>query len=339
MIASSPEMGVGVYLPFACVGDTASMTVVIEQDVDVAETLGSSAWAAGHARELLADLPKRWAHTQEVARHARWAAAGVRDDDADLLVAAAFLHDIGYAEPIAHTGFHPLDGAVHLQGLGLGELARLVANHSGAHVEADHRGLAEELARFPRTHGPVSDALTYSDVTSGPTGQPMQPGDRFEEIVDRHGADSVVARSRAEARAELYGCVVRTLRRATRHQHPPTELGIGVVQLGCATLIRLQGRVDHSQVDRLWSTCAAVRDRRPHGLVVDLALVEAMDPAGAGVLCSLLLGAGSTQVTFLDPRARDQALLTHIAGRRLPVVFGPDAAVQVHCEEGLPHGR
>ena len=311
------------------------MTVVIEPDLDAAGTLGSAAWAARHAQQLLADLPKRWAHTQEVARHARWAATGVREDDADLLVAAAYLHDIGYAEPIAATGFHPLDGAVHLRSLGLGELARLVANHSGAHVEADHRGLAEELARFGRTSGPVSDALTYSDVTSGPTGQPMQPGDRFEEIVDRHGPGSVVARSRAQARAELYGCVIRTLRRATRHQNPPEGLAVGVVQLGCASLIRLQGRVDHRSVDRLWSVCAGVRDRRPHGVVVDLALVREMDAAGATVLSYLLLGAGSTRVTFLDPRARDQALLTRIARRRLPVVFGADAAVQVHCDQGV----
>ncbi len=314
------------------------MTVVIEQDEDAAEAaLGSSAWAAHHAEHLLAaDLPKRWAHTQQVARHARWAAAGVREEDADLLVAAAFLHDIGYAAPIARSGFHPLDGAVHLQGLGLGELARLVAHHSGAHVEAVHRGLADQLAHFPRTRGPVSDALTYSDVTSGPTGQPMQPGDRFEEIVDRHGPDSVVARSRGQSRAELYGCVVRTLRRATRRQSPPSGLAVGVVQLGCATLLRLQGRVDEGSVNRLWSAFAGVLDRPPHGVVVDLALVDRMDAAGSVALCGLLLGAGPTRVTFLDPRARDQALLTRTARGPLPVVFGADAAVQVHCDDSIP---
>ena len=315
------------------------MTVTLEQDADAAAAgavAGSSVWAACHAQRLLADLPERWAHTREVARHARWAAAGVRVDDADLLVAAAFLHDIGYAQPIARTGFHPLDGAVHLHSLGLGELARLVAHHSGAHVEAVHRGLADQLAAFSRARGPVSDALTYSDVTSGPTGQPVQPGDRFEEIVDRHGPDSVVARSRTQARAELYGCVVRTLRRATRHQSLPSGLAIGVVQLGCATLLRLHGRVDQGSVDRLWSVLAGVLDRPPHGVVVDLALVNMLDAAGAGALCGLLLRAGSIRVTFLDPRARDQALLTRTARRRLPVVFGADAAVQVHCDDSIP---
>src|ERR1700712_662156 len=155
-------------------------------------------WAAAEAESLLVSLPKRWAHTQEVAAHARWAAAGVRPDDRDLLVAAAYLHDIGYAEPLATTGFHPLDGARHLRGLGLHELACLVAHHSGAHIEADHRGLADQLAEFRRPTGPVPDALTYCDVTTGPTGQLMHPGDRFEEIVDRHGQDSIVAQSRAE---------------------------------------------------------------------------------------------------------------------------------------------
>ncbi len=31
------------------------------------------------------------------------------------LVAAAYLHDIGYAPELAITGFHPLDGARHLR--------------------------------------------------------------------------------------------------------------------------------------------------------------------------------------------------------------------------------
>lgn len=54
-----------------------------------------------------------------------------------------------------------MDGARHLRGLGLLELACPVAHHSGAHIEADHRGLADHLAEFRRPTGPVADALTY----------------------------------------------------------------------------------------------------------------------------------------------------------------------------------
>ena len=74
------------------------------------------------ARELVAArmavvLPQRFAHVQAVA-----AKAGnlrpILDGDADLLVTAAWLHDIGYAPTVEDTGFHPLDGARYLRGLG-----------------------------------------------------------------------------------------------------------------------------------------------------------------------------------------------------------------------------
>jgi hypothetical protein len=49
------------------------------------------------ARELLARLPDRFAHTEEVARKAEEVAAVFEPDEAADLVAAAWLHDIGYA--------------------------------------------------------------------------------------------------------------------------------------------------------------------------------------------------------------------------------------------------
>ena len=57
-----------------------------------------------------------------------------------LLVAAAWLHDIGYAPTLAATVFHPLDGARHLRALGHERLARLVAYHSSARWEAEALG-------------------------------------------------------------------------------------------------------------------------------------------------------------------------------------------------------
>ena len=41
--------------------------------------------------------------------------APVLGADADLLEAAAWLHDIGYAPSLVATGFHPLDGARYLR--------------------------------------------------------------------------------------------------------------------------------------------------------------------------------------------------------------------------------
>ena len=67
------------------------------------------------ADDLLGRLDGRWRHTQGVARTAAAAAAAVPAADRPVLVAAAWLHDIGYAEPLRRSGFHPLDGAWHLQ--------------------------------------------------------------------------------------------------------------------------------------------------------------------------------------------------------------------------------
>ena len=54
------------------------------------------------------------AHVQAVAARARSLAA-VLGADADLLEAAAWLHDIGYAPGLAVTGLNALDGARYLR--------------------------------------------------------------------------------------------------------------------------------------------------------------------------------------------------------------------------------
>jgi predicted hydrolase (HD superfamily) len=62
-------------------------------------------------------------------------------------VAAAWLHDIGYALELVETGFHPLDGARYLRRVGVdGQVVNLVAYHSCAQTEADVRGPGAELA-------------------------------------------------------------------------------------------------------------------------------------------------------------------------------------------------
>jgi HD superfamily phosphodiesterase len=73
----------------------------------------------------------------------------VEDDQAPLLAAAAWLHDIGYAPVLKTTGFHPLDGAQHLRAADWPELVcGLVAHHSGSRFVAHARGLDDPLAEF-----------------------------------------------------------------------------------------------------------------------------------------------------------------------------------------------
>jgi HD superfamily phosphodiesterase len=94
-------------------------------------------------------------HTEGVVGRARRVSEAMAEEEGEMLVAAAYLHDIGYAPTLARTGFHPLDGALHLRELGEERLAGLVAYHSGAEVEARLRGLADHLARFDRESSDV----------------------------------------------------------------------------------------------------------------------------------------------------------------------------------------
>ena len=172
--------------------------------------------ARGLARGLLAGpLPRRWSHTRGVADRAASIARAV-GADADLLVCAAWLHDIGYAPDLAVTGFHPLDGARYLRDVAGADqrLCRLVANHSCAIIGARLCGLAGALAgEFPEVHGVVADALTYCDMTTSPTGQPVDLDTRLKEIIDRYGETHLVTRSMRQAWPHVQAAerVVRSL--------------------------------------------------------------------------------------------------------------------------------
>jgi hypothetical protein len=154
-------------------------------------------WAEDLARTLLEDaLPRRWAHVQGVAARARSIADSL-GPGADLVEAAAWLHDIGYLPALATTGMHQLDGARHLRDIqhADGMLARLVAHHTCAHIEADERGLAEVLfGEFAPAPAGLADALTFCDITTSPDGEPVSVGTRLAEIRERYGPDHLVSR-------------------------------------------------------------------------------------------------------------------------------------------------
>ena len=153
--------------------------------------------------ELAASLPRRWRHVRSVARRARWVAKELSLPDD--LVAAAWLHDIGYAPGLVDTGFHPLDGARYLRREGVDEqIVRLVAYHSCAQIEADVRGLGQELAsEFSPADSLLSDALLYCDMTTGPAGDYVRPADRLVEIRGRYGSDHEVTRFVELAASEI----------------------------------------------------------------------------------------------------------------------------------------
>jgi putative nucleotidyltransferase with HDIG domain len=161
---------------------------------------------------LSVELPRRWNHVQAVAAKATHVALVLDDSDRDSLVAAAWLHDIGYATELSLTGFHPLDGARWLRGHGfVPRVTTLVANHTAALIEADERGLGAELAtEFPNEDSPTTDALLYCDMTTGPDGQDFEVVDRLNEIRTRYGPGDVVTRFINRASPTIVAAAART---------------------------------------------------------------------------------------------------------------------------------
>jgi hypothetical protein len=163
---------------------------------------------------LLAPLGDRWRHVQAVAAAAREVSAAVDPDERDLLVTAAWLHDIGYAPQIGHLRFHPVDGARYLESLHAPHrLCALVAHHSCARIEAEERGLSAELAPWELETSAVMDALCMADMTTGPQGQRLTFDERITEICSRYGEGTVVTRSISRSRPILRDSVDRTVER------------------------------------------------------------------------------------------------------------------------------
>lgn len=151
--------------------------------------------ARATAQELLGSaLPSPWTHTQGVAAAAAHLIGELTAAQQNTLIAAAWLHDIGYSPAVATTGFHPLDGARYLQRQDFpAEVVSLVAFHTGAQFEADQRGVAAELAELPAPDPVLLDALTCADMTTSPAGDPVTAQARLAEIFNRYDPGSPVS--------------------------------------------------------------------------------------------------------------------------------------------------
>jgi hypothetical protein len=158
---------------------------------------------ARKAEDLLAPLDNRWVHTQAVAGTARRLAISDEAVDGPVLVAAAYLHDVGYAPALHETGHHALDGARYLAARGCHRLSVLVANHSGACQEAALLGFAAELKKFPPEISMTADALTYCDIITDAAGRAVTLEERFTNVRRRYGTNHVVTRAMERAYPDL----------------------------------------------------------------------------------------------------------------------------------------
>ena len=180
-------------------------------------TLASRAGQLAQAL-LQESLPRRWAHVQGVAARA-CSLATVLGADADLLEAAAWLHDIGYAPGPATTGLHALDGARYRRDAQHADsmLCRLVAHHTCAIIEAEERGLAGILGlEFESVPEELSSVLTYRDITTSPDGELVPAERRLAEIQQRYGPGHLVSRSMQRATPMILRAVEQVQDRAAR---------------------------------------------------------------------------------------------------------------------------
>lgn len=164
------------------------------------------------AERILANaLPMRWVHSQAVARRAEEVAQALPPGEGEVLVAAAWVHDVGYTCTLAETGMHQLDGARFLarQGFPL-RMCALVAHHSGAGTMAELAGLSDELAMFEDERGPVRDALWYCDAIVGQPGRPVTPADRRAEMRAHRQLDHLTVRAMALNEPERTAAARRT---------------------------------------------------------------------------------------------------------------------------------
>ncbi len=139
--------------------------------------------------------------------------------DADLLEAAAWLHDVGYAPGLAVTGLNALDGARYLRDAEHADamLCRLVAHHSYAIVKVGERGLADVLAlEFEPAPYVLSSVLTCCDMTTSPDGELVPAERRLAEIHHRYGSGHMVSRSIQRATPMILRAVEQVHSRAAR---------------------------------------------------------------------------------------------------------------------------
>ncbi len=193
--------------------------------IDVTEALPPR--AAALSERLLAPLGPRWRHVEGVARRAGTLSGLASTEDRVAVVAAAWLHDVGYAPTVAVTGLHPLDGARYLRNEGWPELVVcLVAHHTGAEVEAEERGLSRELAEFDRPPEPLLDLVTTADLTTSPDGEEVNATQRLAEVLRRYPSDDPVHRAVTRSGPSLLAAVERVSRRLWREHLTLSDVGL-----------------------------------------------------------------------------------------------------------------
>ncbi len=182
------------------------------------------------AHTLLASDPRRLEHVRGAGLIAGMAAGALGAEQPETFVAAAWLHDIGYAPDLCRTGFHPLDGALFLAREGWPEsVVLMVAHHSHAAVLAPYYGVQQHMSLLERHPGDGDDIITFSDLRAGANGMGADPRERIDDMRQRHADRTFVPDDVREARYRMMliaaARVNAAVNRATRAGPTPTHQG------------------------------------------------------------------------------------------------------------------
>ena len=189
---------------------------------------GRVAEAQSLARHLLGHDPRRLRHVAGTARAAGFVATHVPDVHEDVVVAAAWLHDIGHAGHLVRSGFHPLDGALYLQEAGWDNaVVGLVAYHSHCRVVADHMGLTDDLTQFENPVGLNADTLTFADVIAGSDGQGVSASKGLAKMLHAPSGGTDLPEAVREERYRLLTTSVLAVHAALAEHGALGRVGIG----------------------------------------------------------------------------------------------------------------
>ena len=162
--------------------------------------------------------PRRWAHVQGVAARAR-SLAPVLGADADLLEAAAWLHDIGYAPDLARRACtrSTAPGTCATPSTPTPCCAGWSPITPTPSSKPSERGLADVLGlEFEPAPYLLSSVLTYCDMTTSPDGELVPVEQRLAEIHHRYGPGHLVSRSIQRATPMILRAVEQVQDRAAR---------------------------------------------------------------------------------------------------------------------------
>ena len=81
---------------------------------------------------------------------------------------------------------------------------------------AAQRGLLEELHSFEPPPADVLDVVTFADMTTSPSGEPIDAQDRVDEILTRYAPDDPVFEAVSSSTPQLLAAVVRVAERLRR---------------------------------------------------------------------------------------------------------------------------